>query len=144
MSTVSGKILNDESSIEYDFPYSTQNTQSLSKYSKLEYNFPYSTQNTQSLSTTFHTRLKILKLEYRFQYSTLNTLLDSTQPTLEHNPEKTKHRCCCITFELYWCLWSCKKNLNASKPSEHPASGEKLSSCLGGNIGCRDKNSTWC
>ena len=74
MSTVSGKILNDESSIEYDFPYSTQ--------------------NTQSLSTTFHTRLKILKawvqlsildskyskLEYRFQYSTLNTLLDSTQP----------------------------------------------------------------
>ena len=33
------------------------------------------------------------------------------------------------------------KNLNASKPSEHPPSGEKLSKGLGGNIGyCRDKN----
>ena len=31
-----------------------------SKYSKLEYNFPYSTQNTQSLSTAFNTLLKIL------------------------------------------------------------------------------------
>ena len=29
-----------------------------------------------------------------------------------------------------------KKNLNASKPS-------KQSKGLGGNIGCRDKNSTW-
>ena len=32
-----------------------------------------------------------------------------------------------------------KKNLNASKPSEHPPSGEKMSKGLGGNIGCRDK-----
>ena len=86
------KILNDESSIEYDFPYSTQNTQSLSttlpildsKYSKLEYNFPYSTQHTHSLSTTFHTLLEyeygigqILNdessIEYDFPYSTQNT-----------------------------------------------------------------------
>ena len=36
-----------------------------------------------------------------------------------------------------------KKNLNASEPSEHPAPGEKLSKGLGGNIGCRDKNSSW-
>ena len=35
--------------------------------------------------------------------------------------------------------------LNASKTSEHPPSGEKLSRDLGGNIigCCRDKNSTW-
>ena len=31
------------------------------------------------------------------------------------------------------------KNLNASKPSEHAPPGEKLSKCLVGNIGCRDK-----
>ena len=30
-----------------------------------------------------------------------------------------------------------KKNLKASKLSEHPPSGEKLSKDLGGNIGCR-------
>ena len=36
-----------------------------------------------------------------------------------------------------------KKNLNASKPSEHPPSGEKMSKGLGGNIGCRDKTSSW-
>ena len=38
-----------------------------------------------------------------------------------------------------------KENLNASlyKPSEHPSSGGKLSKGLGGNIGCRDKNSTY-
>ena len=36
-----------------------------------------------------------------------------------------------------------KKNLNASKPFEHPPSaGEKLSKGLGGNIGCRDKTSS--
>ena len=29
-----------------------------------------------------------------------------------------------------------KKNLNASKPSEHPPSGGKLSKDLGGNIDC--------
>ena len=28
-----------------------------------------------------------------------------------------------------------KKNLNASKPSEHPSSGGKMSEGLGGNIG---------
>ena len=33
------------------------------------------------------------------------------------------------------------KNPNASKPSEPPPSGEKLSKYLGGNIGCRDKDS---
>ena len=37
-----------------------------------------------------------------------------------------------------------KKNLNASKPSEHPPSGGKMSKGLGGNIGCRDnKTSLW-
>ena len=36
-----------------------------------------------------------------------------------------------------------KKNLNASKPSEHPPSGGKMSKGLGVNIGCRDKTSSW-
>ena len=36
-----------------------------------------------------------------------------------------------------------KKNLNASKPSEHPPSGEKMSEGSRGNIGCRDKTSSW-
>ena len=36
-----------------------------------------------------------------------------------------------------------KKNLNAPKPSEHAPSGEKMSKGLGGNIGCRDKTSSW-
>ena len=36
-----------------------------------------------------------------------------------------------------------KKNMNASKPSEHPLSGDKMSKGLGGNIGCRDKTSSW-
>ena len=35
-----------------------------------------------------------------------------------------------------------KKNLNASKPSEHPPSGGKMSKGLGGNIGCKDKTSS--
>ena len=35
-----------------------------------------------------------------------------------------------------------EKNLNASKPSEHPPSGGNLSKDLGGNIGCRVKNSS--
>ena len=35
-----------------------------------------------------------------------------------------------------------KKNLNASKSSEHPPLGEKLSKKIGGNIGCRDRNSS--
>ena len=40
-------------------------------------------------------------------------------------------------------LWVClKKNMNASKPSEHLLSGEKLARDLGGNIGCRDKSSS--
>ena len=40
-----------------------------------------------------------------------------------------------FNFELYACLF--RKNLNASKPSNYQSKG------LGGNIGCRDKNSTW-
>ena len=44
---------------------------------------------------------------------------------------------------LYCILALFKKNLNASKPSEHPPSGEKMSKGLGGNIGCRDKTSSW-
>ena len=36
-----------------------------------------------------------------------------------------------------------KKNLNASKPSEHPPSGENMTEGLGGNIVCRDKTSSW-
>ena len=35
------------------------------------------------------------------------------------------------------------KNLNASKPSEHRSSGEIMSKGLSGNIGCRDKTSSW-
>ena len=31
---------------------------------------------------------------------------------------------------------------NASKPSEHPPSGESMSKGLGGNIGCRDETSS--
>ena len=42
-----------------------------SKYSKLEYNFPYSTQNTQSLSTAFNTLLKTLySTQHNREYST--------------------------------------------------------------------------
>ena len=37
---------------------------------------------------------------------------------------------------------SLKKNMNVSKPSEHPPSVEKMSKYLGGNIGRRDKNSS--
>ena len=37
--------------------------------------------------------------------------------------------------------WFFKKNLNASKPSEHPPQVEEC--LLGGNIGCRDKTSSW-
>ena len=36
-----------------------------------------------------------------------------------------------------------KKNLNATKPCEHSPSGVNLSKSLGGNIACRDKNSSW-
>ena len=37
-----------------------------------------------------------------------------------------------------------KKNLNASKPSEHPPQVEEcLKVYIGGNIGCRDKTSSW-
>ena len=37
-----------------------------------------------------------------------------------------------------------KKNLNASKPSEHPLQVEEcLKVGLGGNIGYRDKTSSW-
>ena len=36
-----------------------------------------------------------------------------------------------------------KKFLNASKPSEHPPQVEEVSKGLGGNIGCRDKTSSW-
>ena len=35
------------------------------------------------------------------------------------------------------CVGVFRKNLNASKPSNYQSKG------LGGNIGCRDKNSTW-
>ena len=39
---------------------------------------------------------------------------------------------------------SLKKNLNASRPSEHPSvRGEKMSKRLGGIIGCKDKTSSW-
>ena len=36
-----------------------------------------------------------------------------------------------------------RKNLNASKPSEHPPQVEECLKGLGGNIGCRDKTSSW-
>ena len=73
------------SKLEYNLPYSTQHTHSLSttfhtlleyEYgigqilndeSSIEYDFPYSTQNTQSLSMTFHTRLKVLNTQYSTQ-----------------------------------------------------------------------------
>ena len=38
---------------------------------------------------------------------------------------------------------SLKKNLNASRPSEHPPVGGKMSKRLGGIIGCEDKTSSW-
>ena len=48
------------------------------------------------------------------------------------------------TIQYSVCVCIFKKNLNASKPSEHPPSGEKMSEgFLGGNIGCRDKTSSW-
>ena len=37
-----------------------------------------------------------------------------------------------------------KKNLNASRPSEHPSVREgEISKRLGGIIGCKDKTSSW-
>ena len=39
-------------------------------------------------------------------------------------------------FPLLPCL---KKNLNASRPSEHPPVRGKMSKRLGGIIGCKDK-----
>ena len=47
------------------------------------------------------------------------------------------------TFTKTLLLLLFKKNLNASKPSEHPPSGEEMSEGLGGNIGCRDETSSW-
>ena len=39
---------------------------------------------------------------------------------------------------------SLKKNLNASRPSEHPTQGEKnVKTLRGGIIGCKDKTSSW-
>ena len=35
------------------------------------------------------------------------------------------------------------KNLNASRPSEHPTSGGNMSKCLGGMIDCKCKTSSW-
>ena len=47
----------------------------------------------------------------------------------------------CTFFPSGWCL---KKNLNASRPSEHPpARREKTSTRLGGIIGCKYKTSSW-
>ena len=49
-----------------------------------------------------------------------------------------------MVFVMYVCVCCFKKNPNASNPSEHPPSGEKMSKGLGaGNIGCRDKTSSW-
>ena len=60
---------------------------------------------------------------------------------------KTCFLSCSMKFDLQWLFhFVCivfKKNLNVSKPAEHPPSGEKLSKGLGENIGCRDKNSLW-
>ena len=36
-----------------------------------------------------------------------------------------------------------KKNLNASRPSEHPLVRGKMSTRLGGIIDCKDKTSSW-
>ena len=37
-----------------------------------------------------------------------------------------------------------KKNMKASNPSKHPPNhGGQISKCLGGNLGCKDKNSSW-
>ena len=36
-----------------------------------------------------------------------------------------------------------KKNLNASRPSEHPPVKGKMSKRLGGIVGCEDKTSSW-
>ena len=51
-----------------------------------------------------------------------------------------------ITIALFVMLLLFKKNLNASKPSEHPPQVEEQEclKVLGGNIGCRDKTSSFC
>ena len=54
----------------------------------------------------------------------------------------------CFTFictfsklvDKRWQFSGLRISLNASKPSEHPHSGGKLSEDLDGSIGCRDKN----
>ena len=44
-------------------------------------------------------------------------------------------------IKFCYCL---KKSQNASKPSEHPPDrGGGMSKRLGGNIGCKDKTSSW-
>ena len=51
---------------------------------------------------------------------------------------------CCITFELYWCFWSLKKNQSTPRPSEHPpVMGGEMSKRLGGIKGCKYKTSSW-
>ena len=40
-------------------------------------------------------------------------------------------------------LFFFKKNLNASRSSEHPSQGEKMSKRVGGIIGCKYKTSSW-
>ena len=61
-------------------------------------------------------------------------LLDIQVSTLHHQSNRSlQGKKCCL-----------KKNLNA-RPSEHPPSqqGEKMSKCLGGIIGCKDKTLSW-
>ena len=50
-----------------------------------------------------------------------------------------------VNLHVTWAKFSCsllKKNLNASRPSEHSPVGGEMSKRLGGVIGCKDKTSS--
>ena len=48
-----------------------------------------------------------------------------------------------LLFFFLACALCLKKDLNASRPSEHPPVGGKMSKRLGGIIGCKYKTSSW-
>ena len=59
---------------------------------------------------------------------------------IEYQPDQTKR----VLLLLLRCVCFLKKNLNASRPSEHlPVKGGKMPKRLGGIIGCKYKTSSW-
>ena len=70
--------------------------------------------------------------------------LYSHSPRRTGGPQAPASGALVIYYYYVGCKYSCSsKHLNASRSSEHPPSGEKMFKGLGGNIGCRDKTSSW-